>query len=117
MKDLPCRFRLSPALRALLASASPNTSAALRALLLLGAHAAGYDLTPYRADLGRLLGAPLAAPIQHALTTLATDGRTAVGHLSYRCPTSDLPIPDRPPTLPVAEETPHDPFSTLGLEV
>lgn len=114
MSAAPTRLRLSPSLQGLAASVSPNTSAALRALLLLGAAAAGYDLLDYRADLGRLLGEELAPQVRTAIEELYPGGRAPVGQPAYGCPTAVLP-----------SETPHapalpldtDPLAGVGIEV
>jgi hypothetical protein len=91
MSAKPCRLRLSPALRALIDTASPNASAAQRALLLLGASAVGYDLAACRADLGRLLGEELEPRLRAAIDELYGFGGAAVGIPSYTRPTAGPP--------------------------
>lgn len=114
MSAAPTRLRLSPALQRLVAGVSPNTSAGLRALLLLGAAAAGYDLGDCRADLGRLLGEELAPQVRTAVEALYPGGRTAVGQTAYARPTAGLQ-PEMPPApaLPLDD----DPLAGVGIEV
>ncbi len=131
MSPPPLRLRISPALQRLVTGASPNTSAGLRALLLLGAHAAGYDLGDCRADLGRLLGEEFAPPLRSAVEALYQrsqgqgsgsefgPGSGSVGQPTYERPTDVLPPPE-PPS--VAAEPPHDdreadPLAGVGIEV
>jgi hypothetical protein len=56
MSRSPHRVRLSAELNAIINAVSSNTSAAHRALLLLGAYTAGYDLQQCELDIGKLLG-------------------------------------------------------------
>ncbi|PDW02605.1 hypothetical protein [Candidatus Viridilinea mediisalina] len=71
MSRPPHRVRISSSLAHLLAQVGANSSAAhRRALLLLGAHTAGYDLAACRTDIGRLLGEDLDEPVAQHLATL-----------------------------------------------
>lgn len=115
MSAAPTRLRLSPALQHLVTGVSPNTSAGLRALLLLGANAAGYDLGDCRADLGRLLGEELAPPIRSAVEVLYQHGRTPVGQPTYERPTDVLHPPEAQPA--VLSPTDDDPLAAVGIEV
>ena len=126
MSNVPYRIRLSPALRALLASASPNDTVALRALLLIGAHAVGYDLTACRADLGRLLGATIDAPVRSAIDQIYGLRRAESLPPAYDQPTPDLPTtydqptPDLHHPVPPAAPDPAKPdalLAAIGLEV
>lgn len=102
----PIRVRLSTPLQAAVERAGANTSAATRALLILGLHAAGYDLAPLRRDIALLLAEQLDAPVMAALTALAAGRRTAVGPVSY------MPLGD------VADQgADDDPLDAIGIEV
>lgn len=98
MSAKPCRLRLSPALRALVEAASPNTSAAQRALLLLGASLVGYDLSGCRADLGRLLGEELDPRVRAAIDALYGYREPGVGVPPHSRPTTDLHASHQAPT-------------------
>jgi len=126
MSEAPHRIRLSPALRALVSRISPNVSAAHRALLLLGAHAAGYDVAPCRADTARVLAEELDDLVSHAVEGLLNSRRTAVGLASYSSPTDqELYGPaiqhhsaqelDRSRLTDDSPES--DPFAGIGIEV
>ena len=137
MNNVPYRIRLSPALRALLATASPNDTVALRALLLIGAHAVGYDLTACRADLGRLLGAAIDEPVRSAIDQIYGLRRTESLPTAYENPTPglppayDQPTPGLPPTYDQPTPDLHHPvppaapdlaepdalLAAIGLEV
>ncbi len=101
----PIRVRLSKPLQAALGQVSGNTSAATRALLILGLHAAGYDLSALRRDLALLLAEQLDAPVMAALAALAEGRRTAVGQVSYT------------PAEPAPDMEVEDPLGTIGIEV
>ena len=131
MSPPPLRLRISPALQRLVTGASPNTSAGLRALLLLGAHAAGYDLGDCRADLGRLLGEEFAPPLRSAVEALYQrsqgsgsgsefgSGPGPVGQPTYERPTDVLPPPE-PPSIaaePSHDDREADPLAGVGIEV
>jgi hypothetical protein len=125
MSEAPHRIRLSPVLRALVSRVSPNVSAAHRALLLLGAHAAGYDVAPCRADTARVLSEELDERVAQAIEGLLSDRRSAVGTTSYTWPTEPQ---SQPPTLAdtgalehddttPANDSPGDPFAGIGIDV
>ena len=98
MSAKPCRLRLSPALRALVDAASPNASAAQRALMLLGANIVGYDLSGCWPDLGRLLGEELDPRVRAAIDALYSYRGPGVGPPSHDWPTADLPAAYQAPT-------------------
>jgi hypothetical protein len=83
-----------------------------RALLLLGAAAAGYDLGDCRADLGRLLGEELAPQVRTAVEALYPGNRTAAGQPAYARPTAGLP-----PKIPPAPALPLDDDPLAGVEI
>ena len=129
MSPPPLRLRISPALQRLVVGTSPNTSAGLRALLLLGAHTAGYDLGACRPDLGRLLGEELAPPLRSAIEALYQRSQGSgpgpelecVGQPTYDRPTDVLPPPE---PLSLSAEPPSgdgngeaDPLAGVGIEV
>jgi hypothetical protein len=116
MSQAPHRVRLSPALAALLSVVGSNSSAAHRALLLLGAHAAGYDLSTCRSDIGRLLGEELDEPVQQRLATLYELCRTKGGQLEGTVPTPVLPS-HHPPVVDAVLSEDADPFASVGIEV
>lgn len=99
----PQRVRISPALACVLAQVGGTASAAHRALLILGAHAAGYDLSACRRDLALLLAEDLDAPVRARLQEIAGERRTDVGQASYT-------------VRAVAVQEEDDPFS-VGIEV
>ncbi|MFP4438866.1 MAG: hypothetical protein ACLFVO_16630 [Chloroflexaceae bacterium] len=116
MSTAPHRVRLSQALQGLLARTSSNASAAHRALLLLGANAAAYDLTDCRADIGKLLGEALDEAVQGRLTEIYRTYSPDVGQVSYAEPPADLQTPEQTPAgtdLSLLD----DPFTALGIEV
>jgi hypothetical protein len=79
MSRSPHRVRLSAELNAIINAVSSNTSAAHRALLLLGAYTAGYDLQQCELDIGKLLGeAALDEPVKSRLVAVYTACRTGV---------------------------------------
>lgn len=132
MSEAPHRIRLSPALRALVGRVSPNVSAAHRALLLLGAHAAGYDIAPCRADTARVLSEELDGPVLRAIEGLLGGRRPPVGAVSYTWPTEPQPQPPvvtdasalEPGTSALerddeasASDNPGDPFAGIGIDV
>jgi hypothetical protein len=110
---------------------SPNASAAPRALLLLGASAAGYDLVACRADLGRLLGKQLDPPVRAAIDALYDAGRTHVDmpspawptsgpHSTYERATAGPQAGDAGDTsVGQGREVPpdDDPFASVGMDV
>lgn len=125
MSGDPLRIRLSPALRNLLSRVSPNNNAAIRALLLLGARTAGYDLSTCRADTSRLLGEKLDDPVRAALDQIYGvhrpdnrqedyTGATQGPHGGHTRTTGAFPT-----TRLTADDSaePDDPLATVGLEV
>lgn len=113
MSRAPHRVRISGSLNSVLEYVGPNSSAVHRALLLLGAQAAGYDLTPCRADIGRLLGEDLDEPVLRQLAALYEICRTGVGRKA-----DPFPTPVLPRTEPDASEQPtEDPLAVIGIEV
>lgn len=100
----PQRVRISPALASVLGQVGGTASAAHRALLILGAHAAGYDLSACRRDLALLLAEDLDAPVRTRLQEIAGERRTDVGRASYASQVVAAPEPD------------DDPFG-VGIEV
>ena len=111
MNNVPYRIRLSPA---------------LRALLLIGAHAVGYDLAACRADLGRLLGAAIDEPVRSAIDQIYGLRRTESLPPAYDQPTPglpptyDQPTPDLPTTYDKPTPDPAEPdalLTAIGLEV
>lgn len=101
----PIRVRVSEAMQGMLDTVSANTSAATRALIVLGLHAAGYDLAGLRRDIAWLRAEELDAPVLAALTDIDGARRTAVGQVSY---TAQLE-PDGPDTV-------VDPLEDIGME-
>lgn len=100
--------RLSPALRALIGQAGEE-AAAVRSLLILGAHAAGYDVSGLSREILALSFAHLdplaAAAIRKMLNTMLNSPLNNV-----------LNIAEVPPLpAPTMEEAP-DPFA-VGIEV
>jgi hypothetical protein len=77
MKARRIGVRVSAELHQLLAAAG-DVSAATRALALLGAAAAGYELGGLRDEAASLLGAPLDAPVRAALRGLLGGRSTPV---------------------------------------
>jgi hypothetical protein len=113
MSRVPHRVRISGSLHSLLETVGRNSSASHRALLLLGAQAAGYDLTACRADIGRLLGEELDEPVLHRLAALYEACRTGVGSRAAPPPTNVLPQTQ----LPADEPSLDDPLAGIGIEV
>ena len=101
----PLRVRLSPALHALVRCAGGTTSAGVRALLLLGAASAGYDLGGTERELRLLLAEDLETLTARALQGLLDGRRTSVGQPAYTRPTPPEP------------ESPGDPLLGVGIEV
>ena len=102
----PLRVRLSTPLQAALGRVGDNASAAARALLVLGLHAAGYDLAALRRDIALLLAEQLDAPVAQALREISEGRRTGVGQASYT-----------PEAAPARLEELDDPLGAIGIEV
>jgi hypothetical protein len=97
--------RLSPALRSLVDQAGPATGAATRALLLLGAAAAGLNTAEAEADAYALLGVPDLAPgVRAALRRLVggASGSASADASGSAITTASTP----PPAPPEARSTP-----------
>ena len=104
--------RLSEPLQGTLQRAG-GTSAALRALMVLGALAAGEPLAPLRLEVHRLLGDPsLAAHVRAALELVSDAGQTHDKHVSVVPAESLDQMPPRD-----AEEAEADPFSALAVQL
>lgn len=95
-------------MHAALAGLSPNVSAAIRALLLVGLDSAGYALNAAlkREALLLVAGGEIDARLVAALEGLLGERRTGVGHLSYRAPIAEQ-----------IEQEADDPLATVGINV
>ena len=112
----PIRARLGPAIESQLALASANTSAALRAYVLLGIAATGQDMAPFRREIARALAEELAPEVLAALASLG-GGRTGVGQVTYNLPPTAMDAGGRGlDDYPAAEEL-ADPFLAGLVEV
>lgn len=111
MRLLP--VRVSPALRGLIDQVGP-VNPATRALLVLGAAAAGLELRGLEREVALLLGAELAPEVRAAL-------RQLFGSLTGREPIDEQflsaqlapPFDDSEPTA----DPPDDPFAGVGIDV
>jgi len=120
----PHRVRLAPCLTAVLEQVHPtNASAAHRALLLLGAHAAGYDLTGCAAEVHRVLAAAgLSDQTRQALVQALAQRRTDVGQVSYNRRTdvghlSYADLPDADGDTDGDTDGDADPLAGIGFDV
>lgn len=102
-------IRLKPVYRLYVAQAAAEGATAVRALLLLGAAAAGYDMAPAQDELFRLLGAGLDAPVRSALLAVSADCQTDGRQVSDRWQT--------PPKMEPPVQAEHDPLATIGFSV
>ncbi len=106
MNDERIGVRLSPELRALVAQAG-EMSAATRALLIIGAHTAGYDVRAVEREITVLrwakLDSPVAAEIRKVFNTTLNSTLNA--------------DPRREPIAPAGDEEEADPFASIGIEV
>ena len=120
----PMSLRLSASFEAFLREIGANQSALLRALALLGADAAGYDLTAAHRDLHAALTDELPVPVANALLMIVARGQP--GEQARRFVPSDVPRTERTrvvapdteaPTTAAAPmtEAEHDPFASVGL--
>jgi hypothetical protein len=100
----------------LITAVGANSSAAHRALLLLGAQAAGYDLSACRADIGRLLGEALDEPVRRELAALYEACRTKGGQMDGTVPPTVIPT-HHPPVANALLPDDADPFASVGIEV
>jgi hypothetical protein len=114
LKMLP--VRVSPALRALIDQAGP-VNAATRALIILGAEAAGLDLTGMEREVAGLLAEELALEVSEGLRRILLHGHDlevgqvddAMNRMDSKEPTSRNMALTTVPT--------SDPFNDIGLEV
>lgn len=105
----PIRARLGDQLEAQIAQAcSTNTSAGLRALLLLGLGAAGVDMRPFQREIRRTLAEDLKPSVDRALRQLL-DGSDRPAVLDQ------LFIPAAPP-LETLEQPAGDPLLGVGFD-
>lgn len=112
----PLRLRAG-ALLPLLDEVSANTSAAVRALALIGAAQIGLDLSSCGREIGLALLAEDLHPAARAALGQLTQGerRTPVGQSTYERPTGVLPPPADGPSEPV--ELAGDDLFGIGIEV
>jgi hypothetical protein len=103
----PIRARLGELYQQQLDEAGVNTSAALRAFVLLGMAAAGVDMRPFRREIARTLAEDLSAGVLAALERLDLD------RPSPAPPALPLPQVDDPG----ARDGEEDPFLSVGLDV
>lgn len=112
MRLLP--VRVSPALRGLIDQVGP-VNPATRALLVLGATAAGLELRGLEREVAALLSTELAPCTQNALrqlfTRLSSSDHQANHATSVR---AELESND---DVPVLQDVPDDPFANIGIEV
>lgn len=128
MKSHRIGVRLSAELHTLLAAAG-DVSAATRALAILGAAAAGYELGTLRDEAGGLLAAPLDPPLRAALRGLLSERSTLVPQMldnrstlvqpMLNIPAQSLPVPQLPDVGPFADPASPDgdPLMSEGFEV
>ncbi len=100
--------RVSTDLRAMIDQVGP-VNPATRALLLLGADAAGLELSGLEREIAGLLAAPLDAAVHNRLRQIFTRIPTTRAH------------PEAPPAAqspcPAMSEPSSDPFTNVGIEV
>ncbi len=102
--------RLVPEMQALLEQAG-GTSAAIRALMIIGAAQAGYDLAPLRREIGLLL---LDESVDSAvLAALSASSQTSGRQTAYNVPAYAPPRSHAGPPI----EQDDDPLASLGEEV
>jgi len=111
----PIRVRLGELIETQLAHAGANTSAALRAYLLLGFASASVDMTPFRRDIQRSLAENLPPELLAALAALVGSRPTGVGQVSYTCRTATITTP--PPDDIAPDDLDADPFADVGVDV
>ncbi len=120
----PMSLRLSASFEAFLREIGANQSALIRALALLGADAAGYDLTAAHRDLHAALTDELPVPVASALRAIVARGQP--GEQALRFVPSNVPqtectgavAPDTETTTASAApamEAEHDPFAFVGF--
>ena len=108
MRLLP--VRVSPAVRGLIDQVGP-VNPATRALLVLGAAAAGLELRELEREVAGLLSAELAPAIQEALRRLFARLSASSKYVSFSSPVRDEPEPND--DLPLIEDVPDDPFAGM----
>lgn len=127
MKSHRIGVRVSAELHALLAAAG-DVSAATRALAILGAASAGYELGALRDEAGGLLAAPLDAPLRAALRRLLGERSTPVPQTLDNRSTRvepmlnnrSTPVPQLlnvPEATPLADVTPDRPLAPVPLSL
>jgi hypothetical protein len=112
MRLLP--VRVSADLRGLIDQVGP-VNPAVRALLLLGADAAGLDLGGLDREIAGLLAAPLDAEVQARLRDLF--GRVTTSDLHGEPEPPLRAYETRSAALPVEAEDTTDPFARVGIDV
>lgn len=112
MRLLP--VRVSPALRGLIDQVGP-VNPATRALLVLGAAAAGLELRGLEREVAALLGTELAPNTQEALRRLFAQLPASSKHVSSTSPVCDEPEPND--DVPALKDVPDDPFAGIGIDV
>lgn len=112
MRLLP--VRVSPALRGLIDQVGP-VNPATRALLVLGAAAAGLELRGLEREVAALLSTELAPSTQDALRRLFAQLPSTAQHPCETTPSGAEPEP-ADEMLPL-EDVPDDPFANIGIEV
>ena len=120
----PISLRLSPSFEDFLRELGGNQSALLRALALIGADAAGYDLTVAQRDLHEALKDTLPAAVAAALLDIVMQ-RQAQAHGAHLRPALIPPKDFTPVALPDIEgatavaapatDAEHDPFASVGF--
>lgn len=110
----PIRARLGELIETQLEAASPNTSAALRAYVLLGFAATGVDMAPFDQEIRRTAAAGISPNVRAALDRIQSERPTGVLQASYALPPSIEAAPDQGRDL--LEEL-LDPFMSAGVEV
>ncbi|NTV61915.1 MAG: hypothetical protein HGA65_00045 [Oscillochloris sp.] len=116
MKTHRIGVRVSAELHALLAVAG-DVSAATRALSLLGAQAAGYEIGLLRDEAAGLLAAQLDPPVRAALWAMLRDSSTPVLPMLDSRGTRVEPLWNPPPEPALGDALPDDPLATIGFEV
>jgi len=69
-RNPPANYRFSPALRELVTQIGDTEASGVRALILLGAHAAGLDLRPVLSDIRKTMGEDLNPAILQQIVAL-----------------------------------------------
>lgn len=112
MRLLP--VRVSPALRGLIDQVGP-VNPATRALLVLGAAAAGLELRGLEREVAALLSAELDSHTQDALRRLFAQLPSTAHHPRKTMPLGTAAEPADEVTPP--EDVPDDPFANIGIDV